>query len=123
MVERESKESIKEYLERIRKGKRDGGAFFKDRIIDGAGSPRAIAIKASKMLHNTFTKSGMDVVTHLRKHLPLLFGSKVVGKSKSGPILKAHFREHLRARGISVLHNRDGTVDFFKIPPKKNPQI
>lgn len=122
MVEKESKESIKEYLERIRKGKRDGGAFFKDRIKDG-GSQRAIAIKASKMLHDTYTKTGMEVVTHLRKHLALLFGSKVVGRAAGGPILKAHFREHLRARGISVMHNRDGTVDFFKIKPKKNPQI
>ena len=123
MGEKESRETIKEYLERIRKGKKDGGSFYSERIKDGMGSIRAIAIKSSTMLHNTFEKTGMDVVTHLRKNLPLLFGSKVIGKSPGGPILKPYFREHLRARGISVIHNKDGTVDFFKISPKKNPQI
>lgn len=123
MEERESKESIKEYLERIRKAKQDGGAFYEKRIIDGMGSFRAISIKASKMLHDTFEKTGMDVVTHLRSNLPFLFGKTVVETSKQGFKLKPRFREHLRARGISVLHNKDGTIDFFKISPKKNARI
>jgi len=122
MVEKDSKESIKDYLERIREAKRGGGAFHSERVIDG-GSPRAITIKASAMLNATYKKTGMNVVTHLRKNLPVLFGKKVIAMSPGGAILKPYFREHLRARGISVVHNKDGTVDFFKISPKKNAQI
>ena len=122
MGERESRESIKQYLEKIRKAKQSGGAFYEERIIDG-GSFRAVSIKASKMLHDTFNRTKLDVVTHLRKRLPQLFGIIAIERAPSGPKLKARFREHLRARGISCRHNKDGTIDFFKIPPKKDARI
>jgi len=116
-----SKESVSEYLKRLRESK--GGAF-ETKALKHGGSVRAIAATAAAQIHAAMEKMKSEVLTIQRRQLPELFSIKACQSPKGGkpPTLKESVREHLRARGIQVVY-AGGLVDFIKMKPKKNPNI
>lgn len=121
MTGTDTKETIEEYLKRLRENK--GGAF-KVKVLKHGASPRAIAATAASQLLETMKSLKRDTLTYQRKMLPELFSVRSLKKATAGrpPTLKESVREHLRARGIKVIYS-GGLIDFVKISPKKNPNI
>lgn len=117
----DGKESIVEYLRRLRENK--GGAFSV-RALKHGGGVRAIAATAASQIHAAMKKNKQETLTIQRKHLPELFSTKALIAPQAGkpPTLKPSVREHLLARGIKVQY-AGGLVDFIKISPKENPNI
>ena len=121
MTGKDSKETIEEYLKRLRENR--GGAF-QTKVLKHGATPRAIGATAAAQLLATMKKLKRDTLTYKRIDLPLLFSDRSVQAARAGkpPTLKKSVREHLMARGIKVVYS-GGLIDFIKVTPKKNPNI
>lgn len=121
MAKEDGKESITEYLRRLRENR--GGAFSVKALKHGGGV-KAIAATAASQIHAAMESRKQNTLTVQRKYLPELFSTKALLPPRGGksPTLKPSVREHLLARGIKVQY-AGGLIDFIKIQPKENPNI